>query len=197
MTDRRLIATIKSLGVFRPSDLERLGVPRRGLYDLLAEGRVERLSRGVYVARSHSFTEHHAFAQVARRVPQAIVCLLSALRFHGLTTQLPGPVWIALPEKARRPRLDGTRLVVCRFSGPALTDGVDAHILEGVSVRVTSPARTVADCFRYRNKIGIDVAIEALKDFTRLHRGGANDLAHFARVRRVSRVMKPYMDAIT
>ena len=86
--------------------------------------------------------------------------------------------------------------MVCRFSGPALTEGVDAHIIEGVSVRVTSPARTVADCFRYRNKIGIDVAIEALKDFTRLHRGGANELARYARVRRVSRVMKPYMDAI-
>jgi len=196
VTDRQLIATIKSLGVFRPSDLERLGVPRRRLYDLLAENRVERLSWGVYVAKHHAFTEHHALAQVARRVPHAIVCLLSALRFHGLTTQQPGDVWIALPENARRPHLEGQRLVVCRFSGLALTEGVEPHVVERVPVRVTSPARTVADCFRYRNKIGIDVAVEALKDFTRLHRGGANELARYARVRRVSRVMKPYMDAI-
>ena len=196
MTDRRTLATIKALGVFRPSDLEAVGLPRQRLYVLLEEGRVERVSRGLYVARHHAFTEHHALAQVARRVPHAIVCLISALRFHGLTTQNPAEVWIALPEKARRPHMEGQRLVVCRFSGAALAEGLETHVLEGVPVRITGPARTVADCFKYRNKIGIDVAVEALKDFTRLHRGGANELARYARIGRVSRVMTPYMDAI-
>jgi predicted transcriptional regulator of viral defense system len=196
VNDRTTLTAIKSLGVFRPSDLEAAGFPRQRLYDLLAEGRVERLSRGVYVATHHPFTENHFLAQVARRVPHAVVCLLSALRFHGLTTQTPGDTWIALPEKARRPHLEGKRLRVCRFSTDALKDGVETHVVEGVSVRITSPARTVADCFRYRNKIGIDVAVEALKDFTRRYRGGANDLARHAKARRVSRVMKPYMDAI-
>ena len=196
MTDRRTLATIKALGVFRPSDLEAVGLPRQRLYVLLEEGRVERVSRGLYVARHHAFTEHHALAQVARRVPHAIVCLISALRFHGLTTQNPAEVWIALPEKARRPYLEGQRLVVCRSSGAALEEGLETHVLEGVPVRITGPARTVADCFKYRNKIGIDVAVEALKDFTRLHRGGANELAMYAKIGRVSRVMAPYMDAI-
>lgn len=197
MTDFQLPATVRSLGVFRPADFEALGIPRKRLYDLLAKGRVERLSRGLYVATHHAFTEHHALAQVVRRVPGAVVCLLSALRFHGLTTQAPRDVWIAIPEKSRRPRLDAPNLTVCRFAGTALTEGVDTHVLEGVQVRVTSPARTVADCFRYRNKIGIDVAVEALKDLTRIHRGDANELARFARLRHVDRIMRPYLDALS
>jgi predicted transcriptional regulator of viral defense system len=194
--DRQLQARLASLGVFRPSVLDSLGLPRRLLYVLVSEGRVERLTRGLYVARHHSFTEHHALARVCRRVPRAVVCLLSALRFHGLTTQVPASVWIAIPEKARRPRIEGQRLAVSRFSEAALELGVEDHFVEGVPIRVTSAARTVADCYRYRNKIGIDVAVEALKDFTKKHRGGANELARFARERGVSRVMKPYMDAI-
>ena len=129
-------------------------------------------------------------------MPGGVVCLLSALRFHELTTQLPAEVWVALPEKARRPRLDYPRLRVARFSGAALSEGIERHTIEGVEVRVYSAAKTVADCFKYRNKIGIDVAVEALKDFTRNHRGGANDLARFAGICRVSRVMQPYLDAI-
>lgn len=123
-------------------------------------------------------------------------CLLTALRFHGLTTQAPAEVWIALPEKARRPQLDYPRLHVARFSGPALTEGVEQHRAEGVALRVYSAAKTVADCFKYRNKLGIDVAVEALRDFSRKYRGGANDLARFARICRVARVMQPYLDAI-
>ena len=148
------------------------------------------------MARGHRYTADHALAQVAKRVPGGVVCLLSALAFHDLTTQLPAEVWLALPEKARRPRLDYPRLRVARFSGAALSEGIEKHTIERVEVRVYSAAKTVADCFKYRNKIGIDVAVEALKDFTRTHRGGANELARFARICRVSRVMQPYLDAI-
>ncbi len=140
--------------------------------------------------------EAHTLAQVAKRVPEAVFCLFTALRFHDLTTQSAAEVWIALPEKARRPRLDYPRLRVARFSGPALTEGVEEHRVEGVVIRVYSAAKTVADCFKYRNKVGIDVAVEALRDFSRKHRGGANELARFARICRVSRVMQPYLDAI-
>ena len=129
-------------------------------------------------------------------MPHAVVCLLSALRFHGLTTQTSPTVWIAIPEKARRPHLGDQRLSVCRFSAAALEEGVENHDVEGVPVRVTGAARTVVDCFRYRNKIGIDVAVEALKDYTRKHRSGASELARHARARGVSRIMQPYMDAI-
>jgi hypothetical protein len=195
-SDSQALATIRSLGVARPVDLERRGVPRARLYELARAGIVERQGRGLYVARGHRYTAEHAFARVARRVPGGVVCLLSALRFHGLTTQQPAEVWLALPEKARRPRLDYPRLRVARFSGAALAEGIESHTIEGVGVRVYSAAKTVADCFKYRNKIGIDVAVEALKDFARTRRGGANDLARFARVCRVSRVMQPYLDAI-
>lgn len=177
-------------------DLEAVDIPRRRLYSLLSEGSFEGLSRGLYASRRHRFTEHHALALVCRRVPRAVVCLLSALRFHALTTQTSPGVWIAIPEKARRPHLEGQRLSVCRFSAIALEDGVETHVVEGVPVRVTGAARTVVDCYRYRNKIGIDVAVEALKDFTRKRRSAAGELARHARARGVSRIMRPYLDAI-
>jgi predicted transcriptional regulator of viral defense system len=148
------------------------------------------------VATDHPLTAEHALAQVAKRVPTAVFCLLTALRFHELTTQSPAGVWIALPEKARRPRLDYPRLRVARFTGKALTEGIETHTLEGVEIRVYSAAKTVADCFKYRNKVGIDVAVEALRDFSRRYRGGATDLAHFARICRVAKVMQPYLDSI-
>jgi predicted transcriptional regulator of viral defense system len=190
-----ILRIIRRLGVVRPVDLERRGIPRRGLYRLVRKGLVERQARGIYVATRHRLTAGHALAQVAKRVPGGVFCLLTALRFHELTTQNPAEVWIALPEKARKPRLDYPRLRVARFSGAALTEGVEAHLVEGVEVRVYSAAKTVADCFKYRNKVGIDVAVEALRDFGRRHRGGASELARFARVCRVSRVMQPYLDA--
>jgi len=187
---------VRKLGIARPTDLESHGLPRALLYKLVREGRVERLARGVYVAVGHSPSAEHTLAQVAKRVPAGVVCLLTALRFHNLTTQAPADVWIALPEKARKPRLDYPRLRVARFSGAALTEGIEVHRVEGVEVRVYSAAKTIADCFKYRNKVGIDVAVEALRDFSRRHRGGANELARFAHICRVARVMQPYLDAI-
>jgi predicted transcriptional regulator of viral defense system len=190
------LQVIRRLGVVRAADLAAYGIPRWRLYQLEREGEVERQARGVYVARDHPFTADHALAQVAKRVPSGVICLLTALRFHELTTQLPAEVWLALPEKARKPHLDYPRLSVVRFSGPALTEGVEAHGIEGVEVRIYSAAKTVADCFKYRNKVGIDVAVEALRDFSRRYRGGATELAHFAQICRVTRVMQPYLDAI-
>jgi len=194
--DRRALQVIRRLGVVRAADLEAQGIPRRRLYELVGEGKVERKARGIYTASGHAHTAEHALAQVAKRVPNGVICLLTALRFHELTTQLPAEVWVALPEKARKPRLDYPRLRVTRFSGPALTEGIESHRIEGVEVRVYSAAETVADCFKYRNKVGIDVAVEALRDFSRGHRGGATELASFARICRVTRVMQPYLDAI-
>jgi len=192
----RALRLIEAQGLARPKDLEAHGISRAQLSRLVSEGLVLREARGVYVAARHEPTAEHTLAHVAKRVPEAIFCLLTALRFHGLTTQSPAEVWIALPEKARRPRLDYPRLRVARFSGAALTEGIEQHRAEGVHLRVTSPAKTVADCFKYRNKVGVDVAVEALRDFSRKHRGRASDLARFARICRVSHVMQPYLDAI-
>ena len=187
---------IEQAGLIRPKELEAHGVSRAQLARLVREGLVTRQGRGIYAAARHAPTARHALAHMAKRVPEGVVCLLTALRFHGLTTQSPAEVWIALPEKARRPRLDYPRLRVARFSGAALTEGIEEHRAEGVPLRVYSPAKTVADCFKYRNKVGIDVAVEALRDFSRQHRGRSSELARFARICRVSRVMQPYLDAI-
>jgi predicted transcriptional regulator of viral defense system len=187
---------IARVGLARPSDLEAYGISRGVLSELLRKGFVVREARGIYRTADHPITADHALAVVAKAVPTGVLCLLTALRFHDLTTQSPAEVWIAVPEKARRPRLTYPRLRVARFSGAALTEGIATHRIEGVDVRVYGPAKTVADCFKYRNKIGIDVAIEALRDFGMRHRGRATELAHFAKVCRVSRVMQPYLDAI-
>jgi len=187
---------IRELGIVRPVDLEARGISRGVLYRLVRDDLVVREARGIYVASQHPYSAEHTLAHVAKRVPAGVFCLLTALRFHELTTQNPAEVWIALHEKARKPRLDYPRLRVARFSGPALKEGIETHRLENVEVRVYSAAKTVADCFKYRNKVGIDVAVEALRDYYRSHRGGANELARFARICRVSRVMQPYLDAI-
>jgi len=194
--EKRILSLIKKLGVVRAHDLKDRGIPRAVIYVLCRRGLLKRQARGLYVSTDHALTAEHALAQVAKRVPNGIVCLLTALRFHGLTTQMPREVWIALPEKARRPRLKYPALRVARFSGAALSEGVETHPIEGVAVSIYSAAKTVADCFKYRNKVGIDVAVEALKDFSRMYRGGADDLARFARICRVTRVMQPYLDAI-
>ncbi len=195
-TKQRALRLIGKMGLVRPRELEAEGISRVQLARLVNEGLVVRQARGIYTVPGHAPTEAHSLAQVAKRVPNAVFCLFTALRFHNLTTQSAPEVWIALPEKARRPQLDYPRLRVARFSGPALTEGIEEHSAEGVEIRVYSAAKTVADCFKYRNKVGIDVAVEALRDFSRKHRGGANDLARFARICRVSRVMQPYLDAI-
>jgi predicted transcriptional regulator of viral defense system len=194
--DTQALQVIRRLGIVRPTELEAHGIPRGQLYRLVRKGLVERQARGIYAASEHPVTAEHTLAQVAKQVPGGVFCLLTALRFHELTTQAPAAVWIALPERARKPKLAHPRLRVTRFSGSALTEGIETHRVEGVEVRIYSAAKTVADCFKYRNKVGIDVAVEALRDFSRRHRGGATDLARYARICRVSRVMQPYLDAI-
>jgi predicted transcriptional regulator of viral defense system len=160
------------------------------------KGLLRRAARGVYALAEAPVSEHHSLAVVAKIVPHAVVCLLSALRFHGLTTQDPHQIWIAIDNKARRPSLESPALRVVRFSGKALTEGFATHTIEGVPVRVYSPAKTIADCFKYRHKIGADVAVEALKDALRHKRTTVDEIHRFAKVCRVDRVMRPYLEAI-
>ena len=135
-------------------------------------------------------------AEVARKHPQAIVCLLSAMRFHSLTTQSPFDVWLAIPNKARAPRIDYPPLRIVRFSGPLLAEGVEEHSIDGVPVRITGIARTVADCFKYRKKIGLDVALEALREAWKGKRAGMDDLWRYARLCRVANIMRPYLESM-
>jgi predicted transcriptional regulator of viral defense system len=162
---------------------------------MVAAGELERLGRGLYALPSAEPTERRTLAEVARAVPAGVVCLLSALRFHDLTTQAPYEVWVAIGRKAWRPQAAGLPVRVVRMSGAALTAGVEEHNVEGVTVRVYGPAKTVADCFKFRGKVGLDVAIEALRDYWR-GGGSLDELHRYAEVCRVARVMRPYVEML-
>lgn len=187
---------VRKSGAFRPRDLGS-GIARHYLRLAKERGLVKRVGRGLYVAADFPATEHHSLVEAAKRVPNGIICLLSALRFHGLTTQAPHEVWIAIGEKARRPKADRPRLRVVRFSGASLEYGVMTKKVEGVTVRVFRPAKTVADCFKYRNKIGLEVALEALRECYRERKATMDELWEAAKVCRVARVMQPYLESIT
>jgi predicted transcriptional regulator of viral defense system len=182
-------------GLARARDLAARGVRGARLTKQMRSGILVRRARGLYMAAEADVTEHHSLAEVARLAPNGIVCLLTALRFHGLGTQIPSEIWIAIHVKAWRPRLTGLPVRIVYMSGPAFTKGFDVHDVEHVAVRITSAAKTVADCFKFRNKIGLDVALEALREYRR-QRLSLDDLHEMARVCRVERVMRPYLEAI-
>ena len=179
----------------RPRDVEALGIARESLLRLYRRGLLVRQARGVYALPQTPVTEHHSLAMAAKRVPRGVICLLSALRFHGLTTQDPHEVWIAIDLKARKPSVQSPALRVVRFSGRSLVEGVEESEIEGVRVRVYSSAKTVADCFKYRHKIGIDVAIEALRDSIRTRKTSVDEIHRYAKVCRVANVMRPYLES--
>jgi predicted transcriptional regulator of viral defense system len=179
----------------RPRDVEALGIARESLLRLYRRGLLVRQARGVYALPQTPVTEHHSLAMAANRVPRGVICLLSALRFHGLTTQDPHEVWIVIDLKARKPSVQSPALRVVRFSGRSLVEGVEESEIEGVRVRVYSSAKTVADCFKYRHKIGIDVAIEALRDSIRTRKTSVDEIHRYAKVCRVANVMRPYLES--
>jgi predicted transcriptional regulator of viral defense system len=193
--EERVLELVRRAGILRPRDLDRYGIARTHLQRLQERGLLERAGRGLYRLPAADVTEHHDLAAACKLVPHGVICLLSALRFHELTTEAPFEVWMAIDAGARRPRGKAPRLRIVRFSGKALRAGVERHAIEGVRVHVYSPAKTVADCFKYRNKIGLEVALEALRDYRRLHPGGMDALWRLARVCRVSNVMRPYLEA--
>ncbi|MBF0340330.1 MAG: type IV toxin-antitoxin system AbiEi family antitoxin domain-containing protein [Magnetococcales bacterium] len=192
-----IINLARTHGIIRPRDLNVLGLPRVALSRLVRRGELALVGRGLYAIPDRTVSEHGTLAEVARRHPQGIVCLLSALQFHDLTTHAPFEVWLAIPNKARAPRMAYPPLRIVRFSGDALTEGVQEHLVDCVPVRVTSVVKTVADCFKYRNKIGLDVAIEALQASWKEKRFTMDELWHAAAVCRVANVMRPYMESLT
>jgi predicted transcriptional regulator of viral defense system len=193
----RLLRHVQRHGVVCTRDLETLGVSRVALQRAVDRGQVVRRARGVYVKPDHATTRHTDVADVAARSPKAIVCLLSALEYHSLTTQVPHAVWIMIQKSAHRPTITSPVIRVVRASGSALTAGVEKHTIEGVLVQMTNPAKTVADCFRYRDTVGTDVAVEALRDCLRARRATPADIFEMAKVDRVARVMRPYLEALT
>ena len=192
----RILRLASERGAVRTRDLAGLRIPRTILSRLLESGRLVQISRGLYTLPDHTRSEQHQLADVAVRSPQGVFCLLTALRFHELTTQSPHEIWLAIPNKAHPPKLGYPPLKVVRFSGAALTQGVETHMVDGISVRVYSVAKTVADCFKYRNKIGLDVALEALRESRREKRATNDELWHYAKICRVANIIRPYMESI-
>lgn len=184
-------------GLLRARDLAAAGIPQTTLTRLVAAGRLRRLARGVYSLPDQPLSENFQMAEVAARCPQGVYCLLTALRFHQLTTQNPFELWLALPNKAHAPRVEYPPLRIVRFSGVALTEGVEMHTVDGIPVRVYGVAKTVADCFKFRNKIGLDVALEALRECRRERRATSDELWHYAGICRVANVMRPYLESIS
>lgn len=193
---QRIEALLKHQPLLRSSDLHAIGVPRVVLTRMTAAGQLERIGRGLYRRPDAAVSEHESLLTVARRAPQAVFCLLTALQFHELTTQLPREVWIAMPRGSHVPRLDWPPLRLIQMSHATHAAGIETVERDGVSLRVYAVAKTVADCFKYRNRIGLDVAIEALREARAKRKATAADLWQYATVCRVANVMRPYLEAI-
>lgn len=193
---RAVLAFVREAGLARPRDLESRGIRGSYLGRLAREGLLEKVGRGLYTLAGAAVSEHRSVAETAKRTPRGVICLLSALRIHGLTTQAPHEVWLAIGPKDRAPKPAGVGLRIVRFSGLARTAGIQTQRIDGVPVRVYSPAKTVADCFKFRNKVGVDVAIDALRDCLVQRLSTADELDRYAHICRVGRVMRPYMEAM-
>jgi predicted transcriptional regulator of viral defense system len=193
---KQILTLLNEAGVLRSRDVEAHGIHREYLRRLEHQGLLIRSGRGIYTLPETDFTEHHSLVEASQRVPHGVVCLLSALRFHKITTQAPFEVWLAIHGKARPPSEALLPLHIVYMSGNAFESGIGTHQLEGTSVQIYNLPKTVADCFKYRNKIGLDVALEALRESWRDRRCTMDELWHHAKICRVSNVMRPYLESL-
>jgi len=193
----RALDLVRQSGVIRVRDLTARGIHPEYLRRLCRAGLIQRVARGVYVSAEADVSSEYSLALAAKSVPHGVICLLSALRFHDLGTQNPHQVWLAIDRKARLPRVRYPRLRIIRASGEPLAAGVEEHTVDRVPVRIYNPAKTVVDCFKYRNKTGLDVALEALRDCWRQRRATMDDLWQYAKICRMTNVMRPYLESLT
>jgi len=183
-------------GVLRTTEALRSGIHPRTLYAMRDSGLLERVSRGVYRLAGSPPLGNPDLVTVATRIPSGVICLISALSFHELTTQIPHEVHVALPSGAEEPRLDHPPIRTYRFAGQSFTEGAETHEVDGVAVRIYSPEKTLADCFRFRNRIGLDTAIEALRSYRERGSIKVDELMRYASICRVKTVIRPYLEAI-
>jgi predicted transcriptional regulator of viral defense system len=195
--EKKLIAHARRKGIIRTRELKDLDVPRVYLTRIVRDGRLDRISRGLYRLPDSDISSHQTMIQVAKRIPNSVICLLSALNFHEVTTQIPRQVWIAMERGTWKPNIRDLPIRIFQFSGKSFREGIVDLQVNGVSVRVYNPAKTVADCFKYRNKIGLDVAIEAVREVLRKRKATVDEIVKFARICRVFNVMRPYLEATT
>jgi predicted transcriptional regulator of viral defense system len=192
-----LTKLLQNRSLLRPNDAVECGYSRVYLARLAKQGVIRKVSRGLYATPKLKESEFSSLAEIASKHPKALVCLLSALSFHGLTTQAPHEVWIAVGSKDRAPKVTYPPLRVVRFGGQCMTDGVTKHKVDDIEVPITNIAKTIVDCFKFRNKIGLDVALEALKEAWQAKRVSMDELWHYSKLCRVQNVMRPYLEALT
>lgn len=195
-SETQALSTIKEMGgTIRTKDVLNQGIHRRTLYYLRDQGLLTELSRGVYRLTNEPISNPDLIT-IGTRVPQAVVCLISALSFHNITTQIPHQIYIAIPKDTTPPKIDTPPLSVHKFSGEALTTGIENHQIDGVQVKIYSIEKTLADCFKYRNKIGLDVCIEALKLYKARKKINVTDIIKYAKICRVYKIMTPHLESI-
>jgi predicted transcriptional regulator of viral defense system len=194
--ERERRAFSRSGGLLRTGAALRAGIHPRTLYDMRDQGVVEQLSRGLYRLAGLPALSNPDLVTVALKVPTGVVCLISALAYHEITTQIPHEVHVALPRGAEPPRLKHPPLRVFWFTGPSFTEGIETPKVDGIRLRVYSPEKTLADCFKYRNKLGLDTVLEALRLYRSRKRPNVADLMKFARACRVEKMMRPYLEAL-
>lgn len=193
--EEQLAQLARQVGTIRARELERHGIARSYLRQLVERGVLEQAGRGLYTLANADTSEYQTLIESSIRLPHGVICLATALRYHNLTTQNPWKIWMLIEKGKRVPKVDYPPLLVFQASGRSFGDGIETHLLDGTPVRVTSVAKTVADCFKFRSKIGLDVALEALRECLRERRTTQEDLHHFARICRVERIMQPYIEA--
>lgn len=194
--DRAVAVFREHGGILRTAQALRVGIHPSTLYTMRDNGTLEIVSRGVYRLADSDPLGNPDLVTVATRIPLGVVCLISALSFHDLTTQIPYEVHVALPRGAEEPRLDHPPVRSYRFSGEAFTEGVEHHKIDGVSVRIYNPEKTLADCFKFRNRIGLDTAVEAVRFYRVRRTVKIDELMHYASVCRVKKIIRPYLEAI-
>ena len=192
----RALDLLKARGMLRLKEFVAEGIGPETLARLVREEAVVRPARGLYQLPDTQVEVAHALAEAAVLVPKGVVCLTSALQYHELTLQMPSAVWMAIDRAAWRPKIDYPPIRFVRFTGSALTEGVERHRIESVDVPITAPARTIVDCFRYRTKVGLDVAMEGLREGLRGRRCKPDQLWRYARQARIWSIMRPYVEAI-
>lgn len=192
----RILQLAQTQRLLSAADVRAHGWSPQLLLKLEQGGKLQRVIRGLYSLPDGPGTEHQSLIEVCRRVPKAVVCLLSALQFHEIGTQLPFEVWIALPEATQTPALDNPALRIARLRGEAYSEGIETFVEHDSTIRVYSLAKTLTDCFKFRHKVGLDVALEALKDAWRQRKLDMDQVTRFARINRVEKVMQPYLEAV-
>jgi predicted transcriptional regulator of viral defense system len=196
-SSQKVLDLANQQALIRPRDLSKYGLPRVTLARLVEQGQLQRVSRGLYALPDRPASAYESILEACSKSPQSIVCLLTALRLHELTTQNPFEVWLGIPNKSRPPTMDYPPLRIIRFSGKALEEGIEQRSIEGIDVRITNLERTLVDCFKFRNKVGLDVALEALREAWNAKQIDMDKLWQYATTFRQSNVMRPYLESLS